>query len=113
MSNIEDKIKHASVGPARSTDPGTAHKAASANHDVRGTQRLAVFLHLKACGQVGATDYETGLALDILRTSAGKRRKELCELGFVENSGERRETDTQSTAIVWRLSKQAEQEVSV
>jgi hypothetical protein len=89
--------------PARATDPGTAHEAATANPDIRGQQRIAVLGHFQVRGGYGSTDYETGCTLGILRTSAGKRRKELCEMGLVVDSEMRRKTNTGSTAIVWRL----------
>jgi len=88
--------------PARRTDPETAHEAAAENQDVRTSTRREVLIYLQFCRQTGATDYEICEALGILRTSAGKRRHELVALGLVENSGQRRQTDTGSTAIVWR-----------
>lgn len=88
------------VSPARDTDPETAHEAAG-DSELRGKQRLAVLEYLIHRGPHGATDYETGDGLGILRTSAGKRRKELETAGLVTNSGVRRPTDTNSTAIVW------------
>ena len=94
-------ILNAPVSPARHTDPETAHVAAGANEDVRGAQRVAVLAHYRERGITGSTDYETGEKLCILRTSAGKRRKELCEAGLIVDSGSRRPTDTGSTAIVW------------
>ena len=68
-------------------------------------QRAWVLDHYKKMGEYGSTDYETSLALRILRTSAGKRRKELCEQGLIIDSGTRRPTDTKATAIVWRIIK--------
>ena len=88
--------------PARRTDPETAHEAAAANQPERFTMRRDVLLMLQRKGPRGATDWEISEELGILRTSAGKRRHELVALGLVENSGQRRETDTGSTAIVWR-----------
>jgi len=38
----------------------------------------------------------------LLRSSAGKRRQELTDLGLVEATDERRRTDTGSLAVVWR-----------
>lgn len=98
-------IKSRSSAPARQSDPDTSQKAASANYEIRGAQRLKVFNYLVSTGPRGATDYEIGSALSILRTSAGKRRKELCDMGHVEDSGTRRQTDSASSAIVWRIKK--------
>jgi hypothetical protein len=65
--------------------------------------RLNVLVELVRRGNVGATDYELAVALGVLRTSAGKRRKELFELGMVQDTDERRPTDTGASAIVWRV----------
>ena len=100
------EIRELSVSPARATDPETAHEAANADASSRGDQRLAVYRHFLACGARGSTDYETAKALGILRTSAGKRRKELCERNLIVATTERRQTDTSSTAIVWRAVEQ-------
>jgi hypothetical protein len=107
-----DRIRKADVGGARRTDPSTAHAAADATAAQRGDQRVKVFVYLLARGVGGATDYEVGAALGILRTSAGKRRKELCDMNLVEKSGDRRHTDTRSTAIVWRVTELALAEAS-
>lgn len=98
-------IKTQPVAPARASDPDTSQQAASGNREIRGAQRTKVFQYLESVGQTGATDYEIGADVGILRTSAGKRRKELCDLGYVEDSGTRRYTDSGSTAIVWRICK--------
>lgn len=99
-------IRSQPVAPARATDPDTSQQAASANQEIRGAQRIRVFRYLESAGAQGATDYEIGVALSILRTSAGKRRKELCDLGHVEDSVMRRRTDSSSSATVWRIIKQ-------
>ncbi len=63
---------------------------------------MIVWSTIKTLGK--ATDYEIAQAAGILRSSAGKRRQELVELGLVEYTSERRLTDTGSLAIVWRPS---------
>ena len=82
------------------TEPAEQHAI-----EARNNQRQAVLKHFIERGEYGSTDYETSLALRILRTSAGKRRKELCEQGLIIDSGTRRPTDTKATAIVWRIIK--------
>lgn len=62
-----------------------------------------MYLHLVDCGANGATDNELSQALNILRTSAGKRRKEIADAGYVVDSGMRRQTDSKVSAIVWRV----------
>jgi len=96
-------IQSQPVSPVRSTDPSTAIEAANANQEIRGEQRKKVYDYLVSVGAKGATDYEIGAGLSILRTSAGKRRHELVSLGYVIDSGTRRQTDSNSTAIVWKV----------
>ena len=87
---------------ARATDPDTSHAAAQAASVKGPNQRIIVWNTLNRLRE--ATDYEIALAMGILRSSAGKRRQELVELGLVEATDKRRLTDTGSTAIVWRVS---------
>jgi hypothetical protein len=47
-------IKSQPTSPARSSDPDTAKEAASANQEIRGTQRVKVFQYLVSCGAKGA-----------------------------------------------------------
>jgi len=85
---------------ARNTDPDTSHLAAK-TASVRGpNQRAQVWQAIKDLSE--ATDYEIAIHLGILRSSAGKRRQELTELGLVEATDKRRLTDSGSAAIVWR-----------
>jgi hypothetical protein len=98
-------IQSQPTAPARRSDPDTAHEAANANQEVRGEQRTKVWEYLKSCGANGATDYEISVACGILRTSAGKRRKELVDLGLVEYAGFTKPTDTGSSAKAWRVKK--------
>lgn len=87
---------------ARTTDPDTSH-AAARSASVKGpNQRTIVWQTLNQLSE--ATDYEIAQATGLLRSSAGKRRQELVELGLVEATSKRRLTDTGSTAIVWRPS---------
>jgi hypothetical protein len=53
---------------------------------------------------IGFTDYELGRLLSMFRWVAGTRRGELIRDGWpIVDTGERRPTDTGSTAIVWAL----------
>lgn len=90
------------LGRWRRDDPETARLAALTNYSVSGKQRLAVLRALVHAGDAGMTDQEHE-ANGILRTSAGKRRKELEQLGCAEATTERRPTDTGAPAIVWRV----------
>lgn len=84
----------------RRTDPDTSRLAADAASRRSPSQRSRVWTTLLELGE--ATDYELSIACQILRTSAAKRRQELVDAGLVEDSGRRRDTDTGSSAIVWR-----------
>lgn len=73
-----------------------------------GTQRAAVLEALEAEGANGATDYELHYKYLIGARPhvPGTRREELIADGWpIVDSGERRRTDTGSSAIVWRLEK--------
>lgn len=96
-------IKSQPISPARKSDPSTSIEAANANQEIRGEQRKRVYDYLVSVGAKGATDYEIAQACGILRTSAGKRRKELVDMGLVEYAGFSRRTDTGASARVWRV----------
>lgn len=90
-------------GGAREFGHDTEHQAGARAGNGSGTARLRVLEHLAGAGSWGRTDYEISVAVGMLRTSAGKRRKELAVQGFVAQTGERRPTDTGAPAIVWRI----------
>lgn len=90
------------LGTFRKTDEDTPRLAALTNYDGSGEQRRAVLKALVEAGERGMTDYEHE-ANGILRTSAGKRRLELEMLHLVKRTNERRETDTHSSAIVFKV----------
>jgi hypothetical protein len=83
----------------------TAAKAYANVLDRSGTQRRAVFDLLCAAQPTGMTDEELFNASRIVQ--ARTRRKELCEKGFVVDSGRRRLTERGQDAAVWVLSEQA------
>jgi hypothetical protein len=89
-------IQSQPTSPARNSDPQTSIEAANANQEIRSEQRLKVYEYLKSVGATAANDYEISVACKILRTSAGKRRKELVDVGLVEYAGFSRPTDTGS-----------------
>ena len=86
----------------RTTDPDTAHQAATKASKRGPSQRRRVWEALTQLGT--ATDYELAIATGILRSSAAKRRQELQDLGHVHETPQRRATDTGTMAIVWRCS---------
>lgn len=90
------------LGKWRKTDGDTPRLAALTNYNTSGKQRRAVLKALVEAGDEGMTDQQHE-ANGILRTSAGKRRLELEEMGLVESTAERRPTDTGSPAIVFKV----------
>lgn len=101
------------VTPARITDPDTAHQAAwtATNTDHR-TVYTAILAAVHEHGPL--TDYHLSLHVTrrtgtpILRTSVGKRRGDLRDMGLMCNSGYRAKTDTNTTAIRWALTPAGE-----
>ena len=88
------------MGPnVRNTDPDTSHMAAAPD---RASDRIRVLEALKDAADNGLTDFELGVIVGRQQTSAGKRRGELRDLGFVYDSGLRRPAPSGSLAIVWR-----------
>ena len=98
-------LYRAEVSPARNSDPDTAQIAALIDKSLRSKHRVAVLFALHDAGEQGATDYELGETCKLLRTSAGKRRKELCDVDLAEPTKDRRPTDTDSPAVVWRITR--------
>lgn len=90
---------------ARSTDPDTSHIAAAMPRDIAGNHRLVLQL-LADHGPMTDWDLSQQAArrgINIVPTSIGKRRQELTTVGYVCNSGRRRQTGTGATAICWQI----------
>lgn len=90
-------------GPSTFDSP-TSWLAAHANRVRSGGQRRRCLEQLALAASYGKTDYELGLAVGILRTAAGTRRKELADLGLVEVTARTRDTDMGSPAVVHMIS---------
>lgn len=86
---------------ARATDPGTSWAAARDAEPNAGTHRARVLRELREVYPEGLTDYELADRLGLQQNSAGKRRGELRDAGFVEDSGRTRPAPSGSRAIVW------------
>lgn len=103
------------MGKVSRDHPDTSYLAAGKNLKLRGTQRLRVFNHVKSCGDWGSTDHESFVALNIAKNSLTVRRKELAEMGLLQDSSEirlennRRPTDTACDATVWVLTEKGKQ----
>lgn len=79
----------------------TSRAAAEAARVTTPKQRAAVLRFLEERGQLGATDEEIQLALELRSQSEGPRRGELVKAGLVRDSGQRRPTTSGRAAVVW------------
>lgn len=85
--------------------PETSHYAADRMLPRSGTQRARVLDSIRyhtEWGDGGLTDEEIGVELGMNPSSVRPRRQELQKMGWVEDSGDRRETESGMRAIVWR-----------
>jgi len=85
--------------PARPTD--TQVEAAARVLPHTGTARRRVLDAIQSAGSSGMTDDELVAALEMNPNTERPRRKELVEMGWVRDSGLRRDTAGGSKAIVW------------
>lgn len=86
---------------ARSTDPDTSWDAAADASRKADTHRARA-LAIHRAHPDGLTDFELADLMGLQQTSAGKRRGELRDQGYVVNSGVKRPAPSGSLAIVWR-----------
>jgi hypothetical protein len=94
----------------RVTDPDTSHEAALDYDELtRDTDRARAHRALIEAGDDGLTDYELGDRIGRQQNSAGKRRGELRDRGYVEDSGRRRPAPSKAQAIVWVAVKRKSQ----
>jgi hypothetical protein len=94
---------------ARLTDPPTSHRAASSVRNLRESQEavLRCFLWGPMTDEELVNAYDPdGPLQEHPQSPSGlrTRRKELCDLGLVEDSGERRRLKSGRLAVVWSLS---------
>jgi DNA-binding MarR family transcriptional regulator len=87
-------------GAYRHNDPDTAQEAAES---IDVTKLESAVLSALGKSVSGLTVYEIAERLDISLVSASPRLRPLVRKGFVEDSGDRRETPSGRRAIVWRL----------
>lgn len=96
-------IFSAPLGPnARRADPDTSVAAAELHPVTRGHDR-AIALVILARNPAGLTDFELAAHMARQQTSAGKRRGELRDNGYVRDSKTRRPAPSGSPAIVWSI----------
>jgi hypothetical protein len=79
----------------------TSEEAAAKVLGRSGSQRRRVFDFITGQASYGATDEEIADRLGMNPSSVRPRRLELLHAELIEDSGIRRETSSQSKAIVW------------
>ena len=84
------------------THPETSHAAAGCALIRSGSRRREV-LDALAHAPSGLTDEETQSWLDMSPNTQRPRRIELVEMGYVDDSHERRRTRSNQLAIVWQV----------
>ncbi len=90
-------IEHTTTGHDH---PDTSHEAARRILPKTGTQRRKV---LSVVGIAPLTDEEIGELLKMNPSSVRPRRGELVTMGWLEDSGQRRLTESGAKAIVWQV----------
>ena len=91
--------------PAPSTpyarDSETSMEAAVRIEPVAGTMRAQVLEHIRRCGEMGATDDEIEVALNMRHQTASARRNDLAGIEWIVDSGRTRLTRSGRKATVW------------
>ncbi len=89
-------------GSVRASDPSTSHDAAaSMDETALSRQRGEVLGFVRWRSELGTTAYEVSLAYPIQQNVAARRLRDLCELGFVKDSGRTRPGSSGRHGIVW------------
>lgn len=103
MSRIQEALEPDLFSvAARRSDPETSHQAADRHPKLRQSDRRAALL-AHAARPDGLTDFELADVMARQQTSAGKRRGELRDMGYIEQTKERRPAPSGSPAIVWKI----------
>ncbi len=109
MPDLFDRLEVEGRDPAaRRTDPDTSHTAAKRMLPIAGTDRFEV-LKAHYHFQLGMTDFELAKKLGRQQTSVGKRRGELRDAGYIEQTKGRAAAPSGSPAIVWRITEKGKQ----
>jgi hypothetical protein len=95
-----------SLGMHRANDRETSIEAAK-RAAPRAGSGLALALEALRNNPDGLTDEELASVTKQYMNSIGKRRTELTQAGFIEDSGLRRMSSRGSIMIVWRIKKEA------
>jgi hypothetical protein len=86
---------------ARASDPETSHEAAASMLDTAARQRLRILAFLNDCGTNGATSNEIDQHFGWDAATAGRRMKELTDMGVVTRTARRRVTTRGRRAAVY------------
>ena len=92
----------------RKTDPVTSQLAAQSQTKQKYTHDMARVYQCHLEHPEGLTDWELAQHLGMEKSTAGKRRGDLCKVengAVIEQTSERRQTDRKRPAIVWRIKK--------
>ncbi len=87
----------------RTADPDTSVAAVRDTAGHLTHNQFVVLDALHKAGTRGMLDHDHQPVNGLQQDSAGKRRKELADMGFVADSGQRRRTPRGSRAIVWTI----------
>jgi hypothetical protein len=101
------------TGEARRTDPITSILAANSNLDGKSRDIVRALLALADAGERGYTDFELAVVTNSTQISIGKRRHNLTGKvkgeqvypPYVEDSGDKRPSPTNSPSIVWKCTE--------
>lgn len=91
---------HLEILKVRTTDPSTSKQAAKKNAPRRGSQRFKIIEYLFFHGPATADAWEAEFGW-----RSGPRAKELRDMGYIEDTGEKALTRYQSESIVYQLTE--------
>lgn len=99
---VEDRRAYARHG-----DPETSHQAAASVRDLRATQWvvLSILRRFGPCSDEQIADHAATEGVMQSPSGMRTRRRELVDLGFVIDSGERTRTEAGRNTIVWRAKR--------
>ena len=106
-AELRVQVHHLGLAPVhhahRAGDPDTSIAAATAAQEQLTRNQTVVLAALAAAGARGMIDHDHEAVNGLEQDTAGKRRKELQELGMVAQSPLRRKTPRGRDAIVWTI----------
>ncbi len=79
----------------------TSNEAAERIEPAAGTLRELVLAYVRQCGEIGATDEEIQLALDMNPSTERPRRQELEKLGLILRTSRTRPTKSGRSAVIF------------